>query len=50
MGLLMQMVTLIAQNSVEQKDMGVASSTWTFFRSIGGSFGVPRSAPSSPVS
>jgi hypothetical protein len=31
---------LIAQNSVEQKDLGVASSASTFFRSIGGSFGV----------
>jgi EmrB/QacA subfamily drug resistance transporter len=40
MGLLMQTTTLIAQNSVEQKDMGVASSASTFFRSIGGSFGV----------
>ena len=40
MGLLMQVTILIAQNSVEQRDMGVASSTNTFFRSIGGSFGV----------
>jgi EmrB/QacA subfamily drug resistance transporter len=40
MGFLMQMTMLIAQNSVEQKDLGVASSTATFFRSIGGSFGV----------
>ncbi|MGW5363657.1 MDR family MFS transporter [Actinopolymorpha pittospori] len=40
MGLLMQVTLLIAQNSVELKDMGVASSTSTFFRSIGGSFGV----------
>jgi EmrB/QacA subfamily drug resistance transporter len=40
MGMLMQTTMLIAQNSVEQKDMGVASSTATFFRSIGGSFGV----------
>ncbi|MGC5012372.1 MDR family MFS transporter [Streptosporangium sp. DT93] len=40
MGFLMQITMLIAQNSVEQKDLGVASSTSTFFRSIGGSFGV----------
>jgi EmrB/QacA subfamily drug resistance transporter len=40
MGCLMQTTMLIAQNSVEQKDLGVASSTATLFRSIGGSFGV----------
>ncbi|MGW0809699.1 MDR family MFS transporter [Nonomuraea sp. NPDC002799] len=40
MGFLMQTTLLIAQNSVEQRDLGVASSTSTFFRSIGGSFGV----------
>ncbi|HEY9524583.1 MAG TPA: MDR family MFS transporter [Thermopolyspora sp.] len=40
MGFLMQTTMLIAQNSVEQKDLGVASSAATFFRSIGGSFGV----------
>lgn len=40
MGFLMQTSMLIAQNSVGQKDLGVASSTATFFRSIGGSFGV----------
>ena len=39
-GFLMQTTVLIAQNSVERKDMGVASSTATFFRSIGGSFGI----------
>ena len=37
---LMQMVSLIAQNSVEQKDMGVASSARMFFQQIGGSLGV----------
>ncbi len=40
MGFLMQTTLLIAQNSVEQRDLGVASSAATFFRSIGGSFGV----------
>jgi MFS family permease len=40
LGFLMQMVSLIAQNSVEQKDMGVASSARMFFQQIGGSLGV----------
>jgi EmrB/QacA subfamily drug resistance transporter len=40
MGFLMQMVSLIAQNSVEQKDMGVASSARMFSQQIGGSLGV----------
>jgi EmrB/QacA subfamily drug resistance transporter len=40
MGLMMQLVSLIAQNSVELRDMGVASSSRMFFQSIGGSLGV----------
>ena len=40
MGFLMQMVSLIGQNSVEQKDMGVASSARMYFQQIGGSLGV----------
>ena len=40
LGLLMQMVSLIAQNSVELRDMGVATSTRMFFQQIGGSLGV----------
>ncbi|MCT2590050.1 MFS transporter [Streptomyces sp. N2-109] len=40
MGFLMQLTMLIAQNSVEPKDLGVASSSATLFRTIGGSFGV----------
>lgn len=40
MGFLMQTTLLIAQNSAQMKDLGVASSTATFVRSIGGSFGV----------
>jgi MFS family permease len=40
MGFLMQLTMLIAQNSVEAKDMGIASSTAALFRTIGGSFGV----------
>jgi EmrB/QacA subfamily drug resistance transporter len=40
MGFLMQITSLIVQNSVEQKDMGVASSSRSFFQQIGGSMGV----------
>jgi EmrB/QacA subfamily drug resistance transporter len=40
MGFLMQMVSLIAQNSVSLKDQGVASSARMFFQQIGGSLGV----------
>ncbi|MFJ6794258.1 MDR family MFS transporter [Streptomyces sp. NPDC091268] len=40
LGLAMQMPMTIAQNSVEVKDMGVASASSTLFRTIGGSFGV----------
>jgi EmrB/QacA subfamily drug resistance transporter len=40
MGLLMQNTTMIVQNSVPLRDMGVASSSRTFFQQIGGSFGV----------
>ncbi|HEV8053202.1 MAG TPA: hypothetical protein VGP30_00060 [Candidatus Limnocylindrales bacterium] len=39
-GCVMQVIMLLAENSVEQRDMGVASSTSTFTRSIGGAFGV----------
>lgn len=40
MGFLMQITMLVAQNSVEMEDMGVASSTTTLFRTLGSSFGV----------
>ncbi|WP_456114915.1 MDR family MFS transporter [Streptomyces smaragdinus] len=40
MGFLMQITMLIAQNSVEMRDMGSGSSTVTLTRTIGGSFGV----------
>jgi EmrB/QacA subfamily drug resistance transporter len=40
MGFLMQITTLIVQNSVDPRDMGVASSSRTFFQQIGGSIGV----------
>ncbi|MFJ3193257.1 MDR family MFS transporter [Streptomyces griseoviridis] len=40
MGCLMQITMLVAQNSVDMKDMGVASSSTTLFRTLGSSFGV----------
>jgi EmrB/QacA subfamily drug resistance transporter len=40
MGFLMQITSVIVQNSVEPKDIGVASSSRTFFQQIGGSLGV----------
>ena len=40
MGCMMQMMSLIAQNSVDLKDMGVASSARMFFQQMGGSLGV----------
>jgi EmrB/QacA subfamily drug resistance transporter len=40
MGFMMQMVSLVAQNSVSMRDQGVASSARMFFQSIGGSLGV----------
>ncbi|MFS4096872.1 MDR family MFS transporter [Streptomyces sp. AF1A] len=40
MGCLMQITMLVAQNSVEMKDMGVASSSTTLVRTLGSSFGV----------
>ncbi|MDX2819598.1 MDR family MFS transporter [Streptomyces ipomoeae] len=40
LGCLMQVTMLVAQNSVEMKDMGVASSVTTLLRTLGSSFGV----------
>ncbi|ARP74160.1 MFS transporter [Streptomyces pluripotens] len=40
MGCLMQITMLVAQNSVQMKDMGVASSSATLFRTLGSSYGV----------
>ncbi|QKW08306.1 MFS transporter [Streptomyces sp. NA04227] len=40
LGALTQITMLVAQNSVEMKDMGVASSTATLTRTLGSSFGV----------
>jgi hypothetical protein len=39
LGLMFQVLVLAVQNSVELKDLGVATSANTFFRSLGGSFG-----------
>jgi EmrB/QacA subfamily drug resistance transporter len=38
-GLVMQVMVLAMQNSVDPRDMGVATSSATFFRSMGGTFG-----------
>jgi MFS family permease len=39
-GLVMQVIVLVVQNDVRPNEIGVATSTATFFRSVGGSFGV----------
>ncbi|MEC3975627.1 MFS transporter [Amycolatopsis sp. H20-H5] len=40
LGLLMQNLVLVVQNTVSMRDMGSASSVVTFFRSLGGAAGV----------
>jgi EmrB/QacA subfamily drug resistance transporter len=40
LGLTMQVLVLSVQNAVDYRDLGVATSSATFFRSIGGSLGV----------
>src|SRR6266516_1908949 len=40
LGMVMQVLVLVVQNAVEYRDLGAATSAMTFFRSIGGSFGV----------
>lgn len=40
LGLTMQVLVLATQNSVRVADLGVATSTVNFFRSVGGSIGV----------
>jgi EmrB/QacA subfamily drug resistance transporter len=40
LGLVMQVLVLAVQNAVDFRDLGVATSSATFFRSIGGVFGV----------
>ncbi|WP_197674791.1 MDR family MFS transporter [Pedococcus dokdonensis] len=39
-GMVMQVLVLATQNAVEHKDLGVATSGATFFRSLGGAMGV----------
>ena len=39
-GLVMQVLVLVVQNDARPQEMGVATSTATFFRSVGGAFGV----------
>ena len=39
-GLVMQVLVLVVQNDAPPRDIGVATSTATFFRSMGGSLGV----------
>jgi EmrB/QacA subfamily drug resistance transporter len=38
-GLIMQILTLVVQNTVDYSDLGTATSGVTFFRTLGGSFG-----------
>ncbi|HEY2552592.1 MAG TPA: MFS transporter [Streptosporangiaceae bacterium] len=40
LGLILQVLVIAVQNSVDYADLGAATSGVTFFRSIGGSFGV----------
>ena len=39
-GLVMQVLVLAVQNAVEHRDLGIATSASSFFRSMGGAFGV----------
>lgn len=39
LGLTMQLLTVIVQNSVDIRHLGIATSTITFFRTLGGAFG-----------
>jgi len=39
LGFSMQTITVAVQNAIERRDMGVATSAVTFFRSMGGAFG-----------
>jgi EmrB/QacA subfamily drug resistance transporter len=40
LGLVMQVLVLVVQNDAQPQDIGVVTSMATFFRSVGGSFGV----------
>jgi predicted MFS family arabinose efflux permease len=50
LGLVMQVLVLAVQNAVDYENLGVATSTATLFRSMGGAIGVPSSGRSSPTS
>lgn len=39
LGMVMQVLVIALQNAVEHRDLGIATSTNTFFRSLGGAFG-----------
>jgi len=39
LGMVMQVLVVAVQNAVEYEDLGIATSTNTFFRSLGGAFG-----------
>ncbi|MCW2748427.1 MAG: transporter [Nocardioidaceae bacterium] len=39
LGITMQLITVIVQNASDPKHMGIATSTVTFFRNLGGAFG-----------
>jgi len=39
LGMVMQVLVIALQNAVEHRDLGVATSSNTFFRSLGGAFG-----------
>ena len=39
-GLVMQVLVLAVQNAVDHRDLGIATSATSFFRSMGGAFGV----------
>ena len=41
LGFVMQVLVLAVQNAVEYENLGVATSTATLFRSMGGTIGVP---------
>jgi EmrB/QacA subfamily drug resistance transporter len=40
LGLVMQVMVLVTQNSVDRSDLGVATATVSFLRSVGGSVGI----------
>jgi predicted MFS family arabinose efflux permease len=49
LGLVMQVLVLVVQNDARPQEIGVATSSATFFRSVGGAFGVAIFARSSPA-